>query len=125
MSTDFLSNDELEEFARQAEALGWDYHRRGRQMVASYFLRLAGAASGEVKDRARHLERAISVDISIPLDETAPGDHQKDDIGTVLARILQLMDDLEVSEDVNWVWRRIFVELSRQRDELRRRGRIP
>jgi hypothetical protein len=120
-----VERDELLEFAAQAYEIGSDYQRRGRTMVADYFLGLAGAAAGEAEDRERRLESADSVDISIRLDETAPGDHRKDDIGTILARVFQLMDRFDSEDDVRHLWERVFVELSRQRDELRRRGRLP
>jgi hypothetical protein len=121
----FLKRDhDLEEFARQADEIDWRYHTRGRQMVASYFLGLGSAAAGEVEARRSHEHPADSVDISIPFDATAPAEHCKDDLGTVMAHVLVLVDNQETSEEVNRLWYRVLIDLLYQRDELRRRGRI-
>lgn len=125
VSTDFASDEDLEEFARQADEVGWSYHRRGREMVASLFLAIGGAAELEVEERRRRGgERAACVDVSIPLDPTAPAEHAKDDVGTILARVLALVDNEETSTEVNDLWRRVLIDLLNERDELRRRDRI-
>lgn len=73
VSTDFAADHDLLDFARQADAIGWSYHRRGREMVGSFFLAIGGAAEGEVEERRkRGGDRAVCVDVSIPLDPTAP-----------------------------------------------------
>jgi len=123
--TDFASDDELKDFADQADEIGWSYHRRGREMVASFFLAIGGAAEGEVEERRkRDGDRAVGVDVSIPLDPTAPPEHLKDDIGTILAHVLALVDNEETSTEVNDLWRRVLIDLLNERDELRRRDRI-
>ncbi len=121
----FLQSDlDLERFAEQADAIGWRYYRRGRKMVADDFLGLGSAAAGEVEARRGYDAEADSVDISIPFDATAPAEHCKDDLGTIIAHVLALVDDDESSEEVVRLWRRVLIDLLYQRDELRRRGRI-
>ncbi|MFI5261011.1 MAG: hypothetical protein ACHQZR_00485 [Candidatus Limnocylindrales bacterium] len=122
--TDFESNDDLEEFARQAYELGWTYHQRGREMVGSFFLSIGGAAEGEVEERHRTGDRSVCVDVAVPLDPTAPAEHTKDDLGTILAHVLALRDNEETSTEVNHLWHRVLIGLLNERDELRRRGRI-
>ena len=121
--TFLVSDEDLEWFAEQAYPIGGLYHGRGREMVASYFIGLASAAAGEVEARAAHEDPADSVDISIPFDPTAPAEHCKDDLGTIIAHVLGRVDDEESSDEVVWLWRRVLIDLLRQRDELRRRGR--
>lgn len=124
VSADSAKDEDLKDFASQADEIGWSYHRRGREMVGSFFLAIAGAAEGEVEERRRTGERAVCVDISIPLDPTAPPEHIKDDIGTVLARVLRLVDNEETSMEVNDLWRSVLIDILSERDELRRRDRI-
>ena len=95
-------------------------------MIASYFLGLAGAAETHADELRDHRpDRAASVDISVPFDETAPLEHRKDDVATILARILPLTDPFETpGEDVAGLWRKVLIDLLYQRDELRHRGRI-
>lgn len=125
VSTDFASDDGLLAFAEQADEIGWSYHKRGRQTVAGFFLAVGGAAASEVEERtARGGDRAVCVDISVPLDPTAPAEHLKDDVGTILAHVLALVDNEETDSEVNALWRRILIDLLHERDELRRRDRI-
>ena len=123
---DMYSEEDYRIFAEQASDLGWEYRNRGRQMIASYFLGLVSAAethADEVRNRVE--DRAASVDISIPFDETAPLEHRKDDLTTILARVLPLTDPFESpGERVSDLWRKVLIDLLYQRDELRRRGRI-
>ncbi len=124
VNTSSRSDWDLEEFAAQADEIGWLYHRRDRKMVADYFLALGGAALGEIESRREYEDRALSVDISIPFDPTAPAEHCKDDLGTIIARVLVRVDERETSEGVARLWRRVLIDLLYQRDELRRRDRI-
>lgn len=120
-----LDADDYEDIAYRASELGWQYHLRGRSMVGSYFLGLAGAAEDAAEARRTHDDTMMCGDISIPFDETAPPEHCKDDLGTIIAHVPVFMDAEDVSSDVVWLWRRVLIDLLYQRDELRRRGRHP
>lgn len=124
VSTSWRSNEDLERFGEQADAIGWEYHRRSRKMVADYFLGLGGAASGEVEARRGYEDPALCVDISIPFDPTAPIEHCKDDLCTIIAHVLVRLDDDESSDEVIGLWCNVLIDLLYQRDEFRRRGRI-
>lgn len=92
-------------------------------MVADYFLALGSAASGEVETRRRE-DRAICVDISIPLDPTAPIENARMTSGRFSLTSIVMVDNQETTTEVNDLWRRVLIDLVYQRDELRRRGRI-
>lgn len=119
-----MDAEDYEDVAHGAYAVGWRYHYVGRSMVAGFFLGLAGAAEEAAQAKRGRDDALMCIDISIPFDETAPPEHCKDDLGTIIAQVLAFMDADDMSSDVTWLWRRVLIDLLHQRDELRRRGRI-
>jgi hypothetical protein len=121
---DTLDEDELTVLAGDAYALGVLYQDRERHAAASALFTLSDFAQAEIDDRARAGRISDTVIWSSPVefDPTAPAEHKKDDLGTVIARIIALAD--ADGGGVGHVWARIASQLAKERDRLRREGVI-
>jgi hypothetical protein len=124
VSLDALSDDELEAMAGDAYALGVVYEKRERHAPASALFTLSDFAIAELEDRKRGGSASGTTYWSSPVefDPTSPPEHNKDDLGTVIARAIALAS--EDPDGPGYAWSRIAEHLARERDRLRREGVI-
>ena len=109
--------------AGDAYALGVLYQERERHAPASALLTLFDFATAELEERANGVGTLASTQWTSPIefDPTSPPEHNKDDLGTVIARVIALA---ERNDDVAPAWRQIAEHLAKERDRLRREGVI-
>jgi hypothetical protein len=117
-----LVGDDLEQFIRQANEVAAVYEERERSVVAGALSGLALVAWLRAATTIEGKEWPAGISLHTPLDPTAPREHSRDDIGTLMARCMAMEDGPETRAAVRIVWRRIVVALSYARDELELRG---
>ncbi len=124
VSFDSLSDDDLEGMAGDAYALGVLYADRERHATASALFTLADFADAELEDRSRGAKSLETTYWTSPVefDPTSPPEHNKDDLATVIARVIALADSEHGSP--GYVWAKIASHLAKERDRLRREGVI-
>jgi len=124
VSFDTLSDDDLEGMAGDAYGLGVLYADRERHATASALFRLADFANAELEDRTRGAKSLETTYWTSPVefDPTSPPEHNKDDLGTVIARVIALADSEPGGP--GYVWAKIASHLAKERDRLRREGVI-
>lgn len=124
VSLDALSDDDLEAMAGDAYALGVVYETRDRHAPASALFTLSDFAIAELGDRKRGVSASGATYWSSPVefDPTSPPEHNKDDLGTVIARAIALASD--DPDGPGYAWARIAEHLAKERDRLKREGVI-
>ena len=124
LSVDRIEDIDLEQLAGDAADLGSTYARRERHHVASAFYGLAGVASEELDERRQNVgnpdwTQAASWTFPVEFDSTSNAEHNKDDLGTVMARAMAMAERLDVSDDLAGLWFQVVRRLVRERDRLR------
>ena len=120
-----LDEWDLGQLIEDAEALAGEYDRRDRQHVASSFSGLASLAYSELEDRdmnERDWRESAWVTIPVDFDPTSSAEHNKDDLGTVMAHSMAMAERTDISDDLAHVWFQIVRQLARERDRLRLEG---
>lgn len=125
LSIEFLDEWDLEQLVEDASALAMEYRGRERVHVAASFAALASVASGELEERQTNSNnpewvQASSWTVPVEFDPTSSAEHNKDDLGTVMAHAMAMAERAEISDDLAHLWFRIVRQLARERDRLRR-----
>lgn len=96
-----------------------DRERHATTSVTSALCTLADSANAEIEDRTRAGRSSETVYWTSPVefDPTAPPEHENDDLGTVIARIIALADSED--GDLAYVWAKIASHLAKERERLR------
>lgn len=110
--------------AADAYALGVIYETRERHAPAAALFTLSEFAVAELEDRKRGANASGPTYWSSPVefDPTSPPEHNKDDLGTVIAQAIALAD--EGPDGPGYAWAKIAENLAKERDRLRREGVI-
>lgn len=121
-----LDEWELGQLIEDAEALAEHYRLRERHSVASAFSTLASLAYGDLEDRERGADLAVSAwaTAAVGFDPTSGPEHNKDDLGTVMARAMAMAERSDISDDLAHFWFQVIRDLARERDRLRREGMV-
>jgi hypothetical protein len=126
MSLSGLRREELLQLAEDSQELGWVYHHRERLLLSSALLGLAGAAEDENDGREREGAPyySDSMELSLEFDVTSNPEQNKDELGTLMARIMEIAERDTIEDDVAWLWFSVVGQLARERDRLRSEGVI-
>lgn len=122
---DRLDEWDLGQLIEDAEALATEYDRRERHHVASAFSTLASFAYDELEDREnseRYSTGSTWVTAAVDFDPTSGAEHNKDDLGTVMARAMEVAERTDINDDLAHVWFQVIRDLARERDRLRAEG---
>jgi hypothetical protein len=124
LSVDLLEDADLKQLEADAADLGSEYFRRERHHVASAFYGLAGIAHEELEERRQNAgnpgwTQAASFTVPVEFDPTASAEHNKDDVGTVMAHAMAMAESQDVSDDLAQIWFGVVRRLARERDRLR------
>jgi hypothetical protein len=119
-----LDEWDLGQLIEDAEALAEQYRLRERPSVAAAFSTLASLAYGDLEDRERGADLTVSawVTLAVDFDPTSGPEHNKDDLGTVMARAMAMAERSDISDDLAHFWFQVVRDLARERDRLRREG---
>jgi hypothetical protein len=111
-----LAGEDLAQWYEQAKGLSDLFEERERQTVSGFFMGIAAMAMFSAQGLLTGAEHESS--LVTPTDFTAPDDHQRDDIGTLMAHVMAVMDKPETRPNVRETWRQVLVALMRNRDVL-------
>jgi hypothetical protein len=111
-----LAGEDLAQWYEQAKGLSDLFEERERQTVSGFFMGIAAMAMFSAQGLLTGAEHESS--LVTPTDFTAPDDHQRDDIGTLTAHVMAVMDKPETRPNVRETWRQVLVALMRNRDVL-------
>jgi hypothetical protein len=127
VSIDRLDEWDLGQLIEDAETLASEYARRERHVVASSFSALASVAYGELEDREKNAgepdwTQDSWLTVPVEFDPTSSTEHNKDDLGTVIAHAMAMAERTDMSDELAHLWFQIIRHLARERDRLRGEG---
>ena len=105
-----LGDSERAQFSKQALELGALFEGRDRHNVTGVFLNL-GTAAMVIGPQG---PGAGPVTSSIPTEWTTPKDQFRDDLGTIVAFVLQLAEDPATLQAVRAGWSKVMNDLKAQ-----------
>jgi len=117
-----LDEHDMAQFSEDASDLEWVYHRRERLLVSSSLMAVSGAADAALEDsRSPDPDMwGASYDVSLPFDPSSNPEQNKDELGTLMARVMALAERQDIDDDLAHVWFGVVRQLARERDRLRR-----
>jgi hypothetical protein len=107
-----LSEEDRKQIADQARALRSQYRFRYRETINGVLLGI------EISALYGGREMPTFGGSHSPADPTAPPDHHRDDVGTLMARVAALMDADETRPAVRRAWGKVLADLAHERDRV-------
>jgi len=121
-----LDEYDMAQFSEDASDLGWVYHARDRLLVSSSLMAVSGAADAALEDSQSPNPNmwGASYSVSLPFDPLSNPEQNKDELGTLMARVMAFAERQEFGDELAHKWFGVVRQLARERDRLRREGVI-
>jgi hypothetical protein len=127
LSMDLVDDADLLQLEADASDLGHQYANRERGHIAAAMYAIAGIADAARTERERADPDAmdfVSWSAPVEFDVTSNAEHNKDDLGTLMAQAMAQAERQDIGDDLAYIWFSVVRQLARERDRLRQVGAI-